>query len=137
MPKEISKQNRSYIMSRIRKKDTKPELMVRRYLFAHGFRFRIHVAKMPGTPDIVLPKYKTIILVHGCFWHSHEGCPLATTPKTRPDYWIPKLLRNKDRDEVNQVLLEAMGWRVIILYECELSKKTAATTLRWLVANLS
>lgn len=111
--------DRSRIMRAVRKVDTKPELIVRRTLHAMGFRFRLHRRDLPGTPDVVLPRYRTIVQVHGCFWHQHEGCRSATVPATRQDYWLPKLSRNKERDRRTGVALEALGWRVTTVWECE------------------
>lgn len=113
MVDRISKETRSYNMSRIRGKDTKPEILVRKYLFSRGLRFRKNDKRYPGSPDIVLPKYKTIVFVHGCFWHLHEGCKYARIPKSNVDYWEKKLYRNRERDKHNQKELEKMGWNVI------------------------
>ena len=99
MTDRLSPEKRSHIMSMIRSKDTKPEILVRRYLFHAGFRFRVNVRKLPGTPDIVLRKYKTAIFINGCFWHGHEGCPEFRPPRTRTEWWEQKLRRNKERDE--------------------------------------
>jgi DNA mismatch endonuclease Vsr len=117
-----SKESRSYNMSRIKAKDTKPEQIVRQYLFSHGFRYRKHVSELPGKPDIVLPKYRTVIFVHGCFWHVHENCSRAIIPKSNEGYWIPKLSKNKERDLRNISFLESQGWKVIVVWECELKK---------------
>lgn len=111
-------------MSKIRSGDTKPEMIVRRLLFASGFRYRLHVRNLPGVPDLVLPKYGAVIFVHGCFWHAHEGCPRATVPKTNERFWREKLARNKARDEtVRRELLES-GWRILTIWECACTKKT-------------
>lgn len=110
-------------MRAIRKKDTRPELLVRRRLHALGYRFRLHRRDLPGTPDIVLPRHKVVIQVHGCFWHQHPGCRHATRPRTNQDYWLPKLERNVARDAASAAALEALGWRVIILWECELARE--------------
>jgi DNA mismatch endonuclease, patch repair protein len=107
-------------MRAITKKDTLPEMRVRRRLHALGLRFRLHRRDLPGTPDIVLPRHRVAIQVNGCFWHQHPGCRKATTPRTRPEYWIPKLERNVTRDRETTAALEALGWRVLILWECEL-----------------
>jgi DNA mismatch endonuclease (patch repair protein) len=123
-------------MSRIKSRDTKPELTVRKFLFAKGFRFRIHDKKLPGTPDIVLPKYKTVIFVHGCFWHNHEGCSRAVMPKSRIDYWKPKIERNKARDIENANTLRETGWQVITVFECGLKPKKALETLERLTIDL-
>ena len=113
---------RSYNMSRIRSKDTQPELIIRKILFSNGFRFRLHRTDLPGKPDIVLPKYKTVIFVHGCFWHGHEGCRYFVVPKTRTEWWLNKINRNKELDEINAGKLQGMGWRVIQVHECQLKK---------------
>lgn len=110
-------------MSRIRSKDTKPELLVRRRLWRDGFRFRVNVRSLPGTPDIVLGKYRTVIFVNGCFWHGHRDCGSYTVPKTNTEFWEGKIRRNICRDEVNADLLAAYGWRVITIWECELKPK--------------
>lgn len=118
----ISKDHRSWNMSRIRSSNTKIEVEVRSWLFKEGFRFRKNDKRYPGKPDIVLPKYKTVIFVNGCFWHRHEGCKYATTPKTRTDYWIDKFNRNIENDKKHKKQLEEMGWNVIVVWECELKK---------------
>ena len=123
----ITPEQRSYTMSRIRSKDTKPELVVRRHLHALGFRFRLHTAKLPGHPDIVLPKWHTVIFINGCFWHRHEGCRLATMPKSNVEFWETKFARNVARDARELEALAAAGWRVIVLWECEV--KTRLQTL--------
>ena len=111
---------RSYNMSRIKGKNTKPEILVRKFLFAHGFRYRIHVKNLPGKPDIVLPKYRTVIFIQGCFWHGHEGCKYFVIPQTRTDWWLEKINRNKENDLKNHDLLIKENWRVIVLWECML-----------------
>ena len=117
---------RSHCMSCIRGKDTKPELLVRKRLHARGFRFRLQDRKLPGRPDIVLPKYGVAIMVNGCFWHGHKGCRYATKPKSNIEFWETKIARNKHRDEVTYAHLEALGWTVIIVWECELRGKEKA-----------
>ncbi len=107
-------------MSRIRSKDTSPELAVRRALHAAGLRFRLHDRRLPGTPDVVLRSRAVIVEVRGCFWHRHLGCPRAPAPKSRQDYWLPKLARNAERDQANEQALEAAGWRVMVVWECQL-----------------
>lgn len=114
------KATRSYNMSRIRSKDTKPEMIVRRFLFSKGFRYRLHDKRLPGKPDIVLPKYKTVIFVNGCFWHGHEGCKYFVVPKTRTEWWINKIKLNKQTDLENFLELERLGWNVLTIFECEL-----------------
>ncbi|WP_089923294.1 very short patch repair endonuclease [Caulobacter sp. UNC279MFTsu5.1] len=113
---------RSLQMSRIRSADTKPEILVRRAIHARGFRFRLQRRDLPGRPDIVLPRHRLAIFVHGCFWHQHQGCKLASTPKTRQDYWEPKLAGNVERDARAVGALEAMGWRVQVIWECDTRK---------------
>ena len=116
-------------MSRIRGKDTKPEIAVRKWLFSHGYRYRKNVEKLPGKPDIVLPKYKTVIFVHGCFWHRHPGCKRATTPATNVEYWEKKFNRNVENDENHRSELERMGYQVLTLWECELSTRKIESTM--------
>ena len=119
---------RSENMSRIRSTNTKPEEIVRKYLFSHGFRYRKNDKRYPGKPDIVLPKYRTIIFVNGCFWHMH-GCSRSRLPRSNQDYWKPKIERNIQRDAENQQKLEADGWKVIVVWECELKKRIAEERL--------
>lgn len=118
MADRISKEKRSWNMSHIRSKDTKPEIKVRSYLFRQGFRFRKNVSELPGNPDIVLPKYSTVIFINGCFWHHHDGCKYAYIPKTRTEFWLGKFKRNVENDIRNQKILKDTGWKVIILWEC-------------------
>jgi DNA mismatch endonuclease (patch repair protein) len=125
---------RSYNMSQIRSKNTKPELVVRKYLFAKGFRYRLHAKDLPGKPDIVLPKYRTIIFVHGCFWHGHWNCRNFVVPKTRTDWWLNKISRNRELDAENIVKLSAAGWNIITLFECELKKNKITSTLDKIIA---
>lgn len=117
-----SKEVRSYNMSQIKSKNSKPEESVRKYLFSKGFRYRKNVKALPGSPDIVLAKYKTVVFVNGCFWHMHEGCSKFVWPKSNEEYWTKKLLRDKARDEENKEFLEKLGWKVLIVWECELKK---------------
>ena len=124
-----SKETRSYNMSRIKGKDTKPEVLVRKYLFSKGLRFRKNDKRYPGHPDIVLPKYKTIIFVHGCFWHFHENCRYAVMPSSTVDFWEKKLKGNRLRDERNKKALTEMGWNVIVVWECQLKKDKQDQTL--------
>ncbi len=116
----LTKEQRHNIMSHIHGKDTSIEIKLRRALFARGFRFRKNVKKMIGSPDIVLPKYKTVIFIHGCFWHRHKGCRYATTPKTRIDFWKEKFNRNIKRDRRQTKELIKEGWNVLVVWECEL-----------------
>jgi len=115
----MATKTRSEIMRAVRQKDTKPEIIVRKILHGLGFRFRLHRTDLPGTPDIVLRKYKTAIFVHGCFWHRHEGCRLASTPKTRQEYWLPKFEANVERDARKIAQLQTMGWQPMVIWECE------------------
>jgi len=119
----LTKEHRSWNMSRIRSADTKPEMLVRSYLHENGFRFRLHVKDLPGHPDIVLPKYKTVVEVRGCFWHRHQGCRSATTPSSNTDFWQAKFKRNVERDKQHADELKALGWRLIVVWECETAKK--------------
>ncbi|MGO6725641.1 DNA mismatch endonuclease Vsr [Rhizobium leguminosarum bv. viciae] len=116
---------RSQIMRAIRKTDTKPEIAVRRLLHASGFRFRLYRKDLPGTPDIVLPRHRSVVFVHGCFWHQHTGCRYAKLPRTRTGYWLPKLARNVERDAQAGDALTRLGWRVHVVWECELDDKQA------------
>ena len=115
---------RSYNMSRIRGKDTRPELIVRKFLFHNGFRYRLHNHKLPGTPDIVLPKYKTVIFINGCFWHGHNNCKYYKLPKSNNLFWEQKISGTKARDLVNKNQLESDGYKVITIWECELKNHT-------------
>jgi len=118
-------------MRGIRKRDTKPELAVRRVAHALGFRFRLHRRDLPGTPDLVFPRHRKAIQVHGCFWHQHEGCKLARQPKSRLDYWLPKLARNTQRDDATRGALEAAGWTCLVIWECQTQDSAALeVTLR-------
>ncbi|MBG31356.1 MAG: very short patch repair endonuclease [Opitutae bacterium] len=117
----VSEQQRSYIMSRVSSKDTKPEMLVRSFLHRSGFRFRIHAKNLPGRPDLVLTKHQAVVFVHGCFWHRHAGCAKATMPATRVNFWREKFERNVSRDLRNQAELQDLGWRVIVLWECEIA----------------
>jgi len=127
---------RSYNMSQIKGKNTKPEMLVRKFLFSKGFRYRLHVKTLPGKPDIVLPKYKTVIFVHGCFWHGHEGCKYFVVPKTRTDWWLNKINTNRSNDKRSNSLLEKEAWKIITLWECELKPGVLEKTLQGLIHNL-
>ena len=115
---EVSEQ-RSRNMSAIKSKNTKPEIKVRKILHSMGYRFRLHSKDLPGSPDIVLPKYKTVIFVHGCFWHRHENCKYASTPKTRKEFWNKKFTENKKRDSEIQEKIKILDWRSVVIWECE------------------
>ena len=119
MTDRISEEHRSWNMSKIRSKDTIPELTVRKLLHRMGYRFRLHRKDLPGNPDIVLPKYRTVVFVHGCFWHRHEGCRYAYTPKSNVDFWKAKFEKNIERDNYVKSKLEAEGWKVVVVWECE------------------
>ena len=125
----LTPQQRSYNMSRIRSKNTKPEEIMRKYLFSRGFRYRKNVSKLPGKPDIVLPKYKTIVFVNGCFWHKHEGCHYFVWPKNNADFWKKKIEGNVERDKYDYKLLKDLGWHVIVVWECELKSVCRQDTL--------
>jgi DNA mismatch endonuclease, patch repair protein len=116
----LSPEERSERMSLVRGKDTKPELVVRRLVHSLGYRYRLHSKSLPGHPDLVFTPRKKVIFIHGCFWHRHEGCPNCRLPKTRLDFWVPKLEGNKQRDEANQAKLKELGWRWLVIWECEL-----------------
>lgn len=117
---KINPEKRSWVMAQVRGFNTKPEKIIRSLLHRLGYRFRIHRKDLPGKPDIVLPKFRTVIFVHGCFWHSHPSCKHARIPETNEDYWLQKLNKNKIRDIQNKILLENNGWHVLIIWECEL-----------------
>lgn len=133
---KISKEKRSKIMSAIRSRNTKPEMIVRKYLFAHGFRYRINHPRLPGHPDIVLRKYRSCIFVNGCFWHGHD-CQKGHLPKTRQEFWTEKINRNKQRDKEEQRKLADMGWHCITVWECELSSARRESTLKSLEFTLN
>ena len=126
----MTPEQRSRCMAAIKGKDTKPELIVRKYLFSRGLRFRVQVRKLSGNPDIVLPKYKTVIFVNGCFWHGHEGCKYFRLPKSNVEFWEAKIERNVARDVRNEAELKALGWRVVRVWECEI--KTVAERKEYL-----
>ena len=123
-------------MSRIRSTNSKPEEIVRKYLFSKGFRYRKNVKKLPGCPDIVLPKYKTVIFVNGCFWHKHD-CPRFVWPSSNQEYWKPKILRNVERDKNNCRELSSKGWNVITIWECELKKKVFEGTMERVILQIT
>ncbi|MDD9824438.1 MAG: DNA mismatch endonuclease Vsr [Gammaproteobacteria bacterium] len=123
----FSPEKRREIMQRVRLRNTAPERAVRSILHRLGFRFRLHARKLPGKPDIVLPKYNTVIFVHGCFWHRHVGCPRASTPASRQEYWLPKFQRTVQRDKENRQKIRGLGWNVITVWECELKKPESLT----------
>jgi len=124
-------------MSKIHGKNTKPELYVRKFLFSNGFRFRLHYKNLPGKPDIVLPKYNIVIFVNGCFWHKHKNCKYFVIPKTRTDWWLTKINGNVEKDERNYSDLKKLGWKIIVIWECELYPKKRETTLENLLTLLN
>lgn len=130
-------ETRSYNMSQIKSKDTKPELLVRKFLFANGFRYKLHDKKLSGKPDIVLPKLRTAILVHGCFWHGHENCKYFVVPKTRTDWWLQKIERNKQLDLETFLSLKNEGWNVFSIFECELKTVKRTKTLSRIINKLN
>lgn len=131
-----SPETRSFNMSQIKGKNTKPEELVRRYLFSHGFRYRKNVSTLPGKPDIVLPKYKTCIFVNGCFWHKHEGCRYFVWPKNNAEFWKKKITGNVERDLRQQNELRLLGWNVVVIWECELKKDRFNETMASVTDNL-
>lgn len=130
------KTTRSYNMSKIKGKNTKPEEKVRKYLFSQGFRFRKNDKRLPGTPDIVLPRYRMVIFVNGCFWHGHSGCKYFVWPKSNADFWKSKIEKNIIRDRIKEEELHALGWRVIVVWECELKSGRADESLEQLKRNI-
>src|SRR3546814_853988 len=133
MKDHLSPEERSAHMRLIRGRNTQPEVRVRQLLHAMGYRFRLHRRDLPGSPDIVLPKHRIVIFVHGCFWHQHKGCQLARLPKSRPEYWLPKFQRNAQRDMEVAQQLTLLGWRQLVVWECE---TTCVEALRAKLANL-
>jgi DNA mismatch endonuclease (patch repair protein) len=130
------KLTRSYNMSRIKSKDTKPEIIVRRFLFANGFRYKLHDKNLPGKPDIVLPKYKTVILINGCFWHGHKGCKYFAVPKTRTEWWLNKINRNVINDKKNRKELIRLAWNVLVIWECQLKGAEEAKILNKVIKGI-
>ncbi len=130
------KNTRSYNMSRIRNKDTKPEMLVRKFLHSQGFRYRLHVKDLPGKPDIVLPKYKTVIFINGCFWHGHDGCKYFVAPKTRTEWWLSKINKNKMNDIENNNKLINLGWKIITVFECQLKPQKQEKSLLMIINEL-
>ena len=129
MADRLSPQQRHHCMSNINSSSTKPEMKLRKELWKQGFRYRINDKRLPGSPDIVLPKYRSVVFIHGCFWHGHKDCPRYVVPKTNTEFWVNKVARNQKRDEEKWRQLEAKGWSVIIVWECELEKKNLASTI--------
>lgn len=133
MSDTMTREQRHYCMSRIRGKDTRPEMVVRRWLHSEGFRYSLHSRRLPGCPDIVLRRYHTVIFINGCFWHGHPGCDNFRMPRSNVEFWQEKIRRNKERDAQEVAALEALGWNVIVVWECELSRRARDLTLRNLV----
>jgi len=131
-----NKTTRSYNMSRIRSAHTKPEIAVRKFLHARGFRYTLHNKKLPGKPDIVLPKYKTIVFIHGCFWHGHDNCKYYVVPKTRTEWWLNKINTNKNNDSKAVAALKKEGWKIITVWECDLKSAKIDKTLASLVRKI-
>ncbi len=131
------KATRSYNMSRIKGRDTKPEMIVRKFLFSKGLRYRINDKRLPGTPDIVLPKHKTVVFVNGCFWHGHKGCKYFVWPKNNSEFWNNKITDNIKRDKKNYKKLEESGWRVLIIWECEIRHGDVNLALENLLKRIS
>ena len=125
-----TKEARSFNMSRIRGTNTQPEVKVRQYLFSKGFRYRKNDKRLPGTPDLVLPKYHTVVFVNGCYWHRHANCKYATTPSSNAEFWITKFSKNVENDKKNSIALTSMGWAVLTVWECEIKKDFDATMIR-------
>ena len=132
-----TKAARSFNMSQIKGKDTKPELLVRKFLHSHGMRYRLHAKQLPGTPDIVLAKYNTVVFVDGCFWHAHEGCKKFIIPKSRTDYWQKRIGRNVANDHIYRTHLAARGWRVLTVWECDLRPDKRSATLERLAEDIA
>ncbi|MDV3929229.1 very short patch repair endonuclease [Elizabethkingia anophelis] len=131
-----SREIRSFNMSRIKGKDTKPELLVRKFLFSEGFRYRLHDKKLPGKPDVILPKYKTVIFVNGCFWHGHQDCKYFVVPKTRTEWWLNKINTTIANDRKVVESLQNDGWKTIVIWECELKKEKSENTLSELIKKI-
>ncbi len=137
----FSKAKRSEIMSRISGKETKPEILVRKFLFAQGFRYRKNDKRLPGKPDIVLPKYKTLIFVHGCFWHGHRNCKKSALPQINHEFWKDKIQKNIERDKSKQKELKKLGWKIITIWQCQIKsresvEKTLKQTVKKIISNL-
>ncbi len=133
MADKVSKEKRSSVMSLVKSSNTKPEMIVRKFLFAQGFRYRLHEKKLPGKPDLTLKKYKTIILINGCFWHGHETCGSYQMPKSNEVFWSDKIEKNKARDIETEIKLKKLGWDIIKVWECELRSKRRELTLNTLL----
>ena len=137
MADKMTAEQRSNCMRSIRSKNTRPELLVRRFLFSHGFRYRIHVSALPGTPDLTIVGLRTCIFINGCFWHGHEGCSLYTVPKSNVEYWRNKIIRNRERDYAARMALKEHGWHTVEIWECQLKPKEREKTLQGLLRTLN
>jgi len=137
MPDILTPAQRHRCMSRIRSKATKPEMAVRRWLWAHGYRYRLNVKSVPGKPDIVMRRYRTAIFVNGCFWHGHEGCSKFVMPKSNTDFWQVKIDRNRERDQQNYDELMHAGWQVVVIWECNLAKDKLESTMQQVAVALN
>ena len=133
----MTKEQRRKCMQSIHSKDTRPEMVVRKFLFSHGYRYRLHVKTLPGHPDIVMRRWRTVILVNGCFWHGHTDCPMFRMPRTNVDFWKAKIERNRLRDMRDRLVLRDMGWHVITLWECQLKPKVREENLQGLLYTLN
>lgn len=131
----VNRETRSRMMSGIRGKNTTPELLVRKYLHGRGLRFRLHAKNLPGKPDLVFPKYKAVVFVHGCFWHQHPRCKLATMPASNVEFWKQKLGANRERDQRNKRMLKALGWSVLTVWECRLDDRHLSDLAEKIKAN--
>lgn len=136
MADNVSKERRSEIMSSVKSSNTKPEFIVRKFLFQAGLRYRLHNKKLPGKPDIVLSKYKTVVFVNGCFWHGHANCKIYVMPKTNTEFWNTKIEANIKRDKKNIALLKKEKWNVLIIWECQLKSKTREKTLNTILKKI-
>lgn len=133
MADKVDKKRRSEIMSSIRGQNTKPEMIVRKYLFSKGFRYRLHDKSLPGKPDIKLTKYNSLVFINGCFWHGHTDCKIYVMPKTNKKFWYSKIENNVERDRRNIELLKNLGWKIIVIWECEIKRKNRELALQNLV----
>ena len=136
MPDTLSPSQRHYCMSRVHSKNTKPEILVRKWLWQHGFRYRLNVKDIPGRPDIVMRKHRTVIFINGCFWHGHDGCSKFVIPKSNVEFWENKIRTNKARDEKNHRILRDAGWNVIVIWECQLKPTVIEETMSEVATSL-
>lgn len=137
MAERMTPEQRSNCMRSIRSKNTRPELLVRRFLFSQGFRYRIHAKTLPGTPDLAIVGLRTCIFINGCFWHGHEGCSMYTVPKSNVEYWRNKIVRNRERDHATRLALKELGWHMVEIWECQLKPKERERTLQGLLRTLN